>query len=157
MKRLLIVDDEPDLLESLAMALEGLFEVRTAANGKLALDQLAAERFDAILLDLMMPVMSGDQVIRALAGRPHPPIIVSSAGRNLEETCAELGIRHVLAKPYRLPALLAMLEAAIAGDGGAQDPENRSTPTATPTGPDGTGTPPSSAAAGATSLSITSS
>src|SRR5262249_30089841 len=92
-KRILLVDDEPDLVESLAMALEGQFEARTAHNGKEALAVLASEPIDAIVLDLMMPVMSGDELITELAARGSTvPVIVASASRNVEARCKELGI-----------------------------------------------------------------
>ncbi|HWU86423.1 MAG TPA: response regulator [Kofleriaceae bacterium] len=118
MKRILIVEDEPDLLEALAFALEDRYEVRTAANGRGALELLAAESFDAMIVDLMMPVMSGAELIRALDAASRPPIVVLSAGRDLRETCAELGITHYLQKPYRLSDLLEKIAAVLQpGDG----------------------------------------
>jgi DNA-binding response OmpR family regulator len=111
-KRVLLVDDEPDLVESLAMALEGHFEIRTAHNGKEALEVLDREPIDAIVLDLMMPVMSGDELIAELAARGSTvPVIVASASRNVEARCKELGIEHCLQKPYRLQKLLDHLNA----------------------------------------------
>ena len=112
MRRILLVDDEPDLVESLAMALEGHFEVRTAHNGEEALQVLDREPIDAIVLDLMMPVMSGDELIAELAARGITvPVIVASASRNVEARCKELGIEHCLQKPYRLQKLLDHLKA----------------------------------------------
>jgi CheY-like chemotaxis protein len=113
-KRVLIVDDEIDLVESLAMALEGTCEVRTANNGKQALELLQREpgSIDVIVLDLMMPVMSGDELI--LAMREHAidvPVIVASASRNVEQRCKQLGVEHCLQKPYRLSKLLERLTA----------------------------------------------
>lgn len=116
--RLLVVDDEPDLVDSLVMALEQDFEVHTASNGRIALDRLTAEPFEVVLLDLMMPVASGEDLLRALAGKPRPAIVVLSASRDLRETCARLGVAHYLQKPYRLPALLAKIAAARRGSRG---------------------------------------
>jgi DNA-binding response OmpR family regulator len=112
-KRVLIVDDEPDLVESLAMALEGYCEVSVAHNGKLALEVLLrGEPIDVIVLDLMMPVMSGEELIAELRARDiRVPVIVASASRNVEARCAELGVEHCLQKPYRLSRLLERLEA----------------------------------------------
>jgi DNA-binding response OmpR family regulator len=107
--RLLIVDDEPDLVDSLVMALEDDFEVQVASNGRVALERLMAEPFAVVLLDLMIPVISGESLLRTLDGKPHPPIIVLSASRDLREICAHLGVKHYLQKPYRLPALLAKI------------------------------------------------
>jgi DNA-binding response OmpR family regulator len=116
--RLLIVDDEPDLVDSLVMALADDFEVHAARNGRVALDRLTAEPFEVVLLDLMIPVLSGEDLLRALDGQPHPPIVVLSASRDLPETCARLGVTHYLQKPYRLPALLAKIADARRGSGG---------------------------------------
>jgi DNA-binding response OmpR family regulator len=110
--RLLVVDDEPDLVDSLVMALADDFEVHTASNGRIALDRLSSEPFEVVLLDLMMPVISGEDLLRALHGKPRPPIIVLSASRDLDETCARLGVTYYLQKPYRLPALFAKIAEA---------------------------------------------
>jgi len=145
MKRVLIVDDEPDLLESLSMALDMTFEVRTAVNGQLALEILLTEPVDVMVLDLMMPVLSGEELACELARRGlHVPTVVVSAGRELAATCQPLGIQHYLQKPYRLPALIAKLDAAMA----------EARPPGTPSGPgEGSATlddePAGAAAAGA--------
>jgi DNA-binding response OmpR family regulator len=110
--RVLLVDDEADLVESVALALEGHAEVVTARNGKEALDVILREPLDAIVLDLMMPVMSGEELISELAARKITvPVIVASASRNVEARCAELGVEHCLQKPYRLHKLLEHLRA----------------------------------------------
>lgn len=111
--KLLLVEDEPDVVDALVMALEPDFEVHTASNGCEALDRLAAETFDVVILDLMMPVLSGEELLRALEGKPHPPIVVASAIYELRETCERLGVKHYLQKPYRLPALLAKISESL--------------------------------------------
>jgi DNA-binding response OmpR family regulator len=117
--RLLVVDDEPDLVDSLVMALADHFEVHTASNGRIALDRLTSEPFEVVLLDLMMPVISGEDLLRALDGKQRPPIIVLSASGDLDETCARLGVTHYLQKPYRLPALFAKIADARCESGGS--------------------------------------
>jgi DNA-binding response OmpR family regulator len=110
-KRVLIVDDERDVVESLSMALENDFEIFTA-YGKAALAIVLAEPIDAIVLDLMMPVMSGEELIAELQRRDlRVPVIVASASRGVEARCAELGVLHCLQKPYRLAKLLEHLHA----------------------------------------------
>jgi CheY-like chemotaxis protein len=113
--RVLLVDDEADLVESLALALEGHATVLTAKNGQEALDVILGElaanepsrKIDAIVLDLMMPVMSGEELIAELKRRAITiPVIVASASRNVEARCDELGVQHCLQKPYRLQKLL---------------------------------------------------
>jgi two-component system capsular synthesis sensor histidine kinase RcsC len=112
--RVLLVDDEVDLVESLAMALEGQCDVLTAKNGAEALEVIlteGVEKIDAIVLDLMMPVMSGEELISELRRRAIGiPVIVASASRNVAERCEELGVEHCLQKPYRLHRLLDHLK-----------------------------------------------
>ena len=113
MIRVLLVDDEADLVESVAMALEGHATVMTAKHGQEALDVILreAENIDAIVLDLMMPVMSGEQLIAELEQRGIKiPVIVASASRDVEARCGELGVEHCLQKPYRLQKLLDHLK-----------------------------------------------
>jgi DNA-binding response OmpR family regulator len=110
--RVLLVDDEVDVVESLAMALEGEFEVMTARNGAEALELILRDPPDAIVLDLMMPKMSGEELIGELKKRAIKiPVIVASASRNVEARCEELGVQHCLQKPYRLQKLLDQLKA----------------------------------------------
>jgi CheY-like chemotaxis protein len=108
--RVLLVDDETDLVESLALALEDHCSVLTAKNGQEALEVIlreTPETIDAIVLDLMMPVMTGEQLLVELRTRGiRIPVIVASASRNVEARCHELGVEHCLQKPYRLQKLL---------------------------------------------------
>jgi CheY-like chemotaxis protein len=114
MKRVLLVDDERDVIESLRMALGHRYDLRTARNGREALAVIESEPIDVILLDLMMPIMSGEEVIQELAARGlEIPVVVASANKHVEATCKELGVEHCLIKPYRLQKLLDFLEAAI--------------------------------------------
>lgn len=111
MSRLLVVDDEPSILEVLTDVLgaEG-HEVVTAANGREGLQRLAELRPDLVLLDWMMPQVDGRQMLAAM--RAHPelariPVLVMSAGRlSLEERAR---IPHFLAKPFELDALLGLI------------------------------------------------
>jgi len=109
--RVLLVDDEADLIELLAMALQGHHDVVTAKNGAEALEVILREPPDAIVLDLMMPVMSGEELLAELDARGIKlPVIVASADRNAEARCRELGVQHCLQKPYRLQKLLDLLQ-----------------------------------------------
>jgi CheY-like chemotaxis protein len=107
MSKLLIVDDEVAILEALTdiLAVEG-YEVATAANGAEGLKRASDERPDLILLDLMMPVMDGQEMLRRLKEDPTLrgiPVVVMSAGR---VTKAELQGSRFLAKPFELDDLL---------------------------------------------------
>ena len=102
----LVVDDNYDLREVLEAALvQAGYRVSTAPNGKVALEQAHGNRPDLIVLDLMMPVMSGWQFLEARREDPEIatiPVIVDSAvlESNIE------GAAVVLRKPFDLDALL---------------------------------------------------
>jgi CheY-like chemotaxis protein len=107
----LIVEDDPDIRESLSeiLAARG-FRAAVASNGKDALDLLArtAQRPDVIVLDLMMPVMDGVEFLRHQAmdqHLAHVPVIILTAHdpRDLEETAQ---VHRVLRKPASLQHLL---------------------------------------------------
>lgn len=103
----LVVDDDQDIRESLAQILtEEGFDVTSACNGAEALEEIARKTPDVMLLDLMMPVLNGWEVLEALRKRgTHPklPVVVLSA---LE---AEGAVDYIQ-KPIRLPKLLALID-----------------------------------------------
>jgi CheY-like chemotaxis protein len=103
----LVVDDDQDIRESLAQVLvEEGFEVTSACNGAEALQEIARRVPDVMLLDLMMPVLNGWEVIEALrlsGSHPKLPIVVLSA-READ------GFADYIQKPIRLPKLLALLD-----------------------------------------------
>ena len=115
-KRILVVDDDIDIRDILADVLkdEG-FTVVCAANGKEAIRQLKshAERFDLILLDLMMPEADGWDFRRMQADEPDHkdiPVILMSASSNAQEQVSALGARGCLRKPFRVDELLVAIE-----------------------------------------------
>jgi two-component system, chemotaxis family, chemotaxis protein CheY len=113
----LVVDDDPDILEALAEILEAEgFEVRRARNGEEALERLSPQRPDLILLDLMMPVMDGWEFSQRMRQRPSVadiPVIVLSADRNVGSKTKEIGAVGYLAKPFELGDLLDMVRASL--------------------------------------------
>ncbi len=62
--KILIVDDDQGMLESLVIALEDEFELVTARNGQEALDVIGSQPVDVVLLDLMMPILDGEGYLR---------------------------------------------------------------------------------------------
>lgn len=105
----LVVDDDPDILEAICDILEvEHYRVARARNGAEALDRVEEEKPDAILLDLMMPVMDGVTFAQALRERPagDVPIVVISADGN-PQRAASVGARAYLAKPFDIDTLLA--------------------------------------------------
>lgn len=118
--RLLLVDDEPDNLAVLSrrLALMGYTAVTTVLDGPRALAAIAAERFDAMFLDIMMPGMSGVQVLEQLRldGRLEAmPVIVISASSEVATVarCLELGAEDYLSKPFNPVLLRARLRSVL--------------------------------------------
>lgn len=113
-RTVLVVDDDPDILQTLALCLstEG-YGVVMAANGKEALDVLRREKPAIILLDLMMPVMTGSEFLHhqkqdpSLAGIP--VIIISAADANHARAMA-LGAADYLQKPIEIAELTAKVQ-----------------------------------------------
>jgi len=111
----LIVDDDEGIRDALGEILrdEG-FPVATAANGEEAMTWLRQERPRSciVLLDLMMPVMDGDEFLRRKRLDPElealPVIIITASGRPVDPTP---GIRAYIQKPIEMPVLMAALEA----------------------------------------------
>jgi two-component system chemotaxis response regulator CheY len=120
----LVVDDDPDILDAICDILEvEHYRVARARNGLEALDRVEQERPAVILLDLMMPVMDGVTFAHALHARPQVadiPILVISADGN-PARAASVGARGYLAKPFDIDALLGHI-IALAGSGGGNEP-----------------------------------
>ena len=107
----LIVDDEPELRQLLTDVLESEgCRVARAANGAEALDRIADDRPDLIVLDLMMPVLDGWTFINSytrIAGTEIPIISLSAVlSDSATERLEHLGVRCCLAKPFDLNELL---------------------------------------------------
>jgi CheY-like chemotaxis protein len=119
MKRILVVDDDQDILESLRLLLESYYETCLAVNGTEAL--MAMERGfrpDAILLDLTMPVMDGADFLREMKRRDLKiPVIVVSSHPDAAAKVRELGIEEVIGKPFTYEQLKERLERVLQGTG----------------------------------------
>ncbi|WP_199243141.1 response regulator [Vitiosangium sp. GDMCC 1.1324] len=114
---MLVVDDDPDILEALSEILEAEgFEIRRARNGKEALDRLEPDPPQLILLDLMMPVMDGWEFAQRMRQKPavaNIPLIVLSADRNVGSKATDIGAVGHLAKPFELNDLLDMVRRSL--------------------------------------------
>ncbi len=113
-RTVLIVEDEPTLRETLAEALgaEG-FRVVVAADGRVALTQFRAERPDLVLLDLMLPELSGIEVCRIIRAESGVPIVMLTAkDSELDKVVGlELGADDYVTKPFSLRELTARIRA----------------------------------------------
>jgi CheY-like chemotaxis protein len=115
--RVLVVDDDPVIRSTVAELLtdEG-YRVQQAGDGAEALEIIRVAAPDAIVLDLMMPVLDGWAFVDHCRGEPgcaDVPIVVMSATHALHETAQRLhamGVRAVLAKPFDVDALIAIVQ-----------------------------------------------
>ncbi|HSW65634.1 MAG TPA: response regulator [Bacillota bacterium] len=98
-KHILIVEDEKPLAHALQLKLEhDGYKVSVASNGQECLDAVATGEFDVVLLDLMMPIMDGFQVLQQLQAKPkRPSVIVLS---NLSQREDEQRVLALGAKKY---------------------------------------------------------
>lgn len=133
-RRLLLIEDDATLRQALAFNLtrEG-YEVSTAADGVAGLEAGRNPRVDLIILDVMLPGMSGVELLRVLRrdGVTTPVIILSAKGDEIDRVVGlKVGADDYVAKPFSRPELLARIEAVLrrgrreladddAGDGGA--------------------------------------
>ena len=114
--RVLVVDDEPEILRCLRPALTACgFEVLAAVDGKEALRAIAASAPDIVLLDLGLPDIDGKEVItQARAFSKAPIIVLSARDREAEKIMAlDAGADDYVEKPFAIGELMARLRAAI--------------------------------------------
>jgi len=113
-RTILVVDDEPTLRETLVDALEADgFRVVAAADGRGALTAFRAERPDLVLLDLMLPELSGIEVCRIIRAESGVPIVMLTAkDSELDKVVGlELGADDYVTKPFSLRELSARIRA----------------------------------------------
>src|SRR5918992_1974534 len=116
-RRILLVEDDRTLRQALAFNLsrEG-YEVSTAAEGEAALEIARGEGLDLILLDVMLPGMSGMELLRVIRreGIATPVIILSAKGDEIDRVVGlKVGADDYVAKPFSRPELLARIEAVL--------------------------------------------
>lgn len=133
MARIVIADDEVDLVELLADILrdEG-HDVRTASDGFGALCSIRAWHPDAVILDLDMPRLSGRAVVSELHSDEvvaKTPIVLLSGNANVELIAAEIGVGFSITKPVLIDDLLAVIDHAL---GRPHDPPGGAKPLKAP-------------------------
>jgi two-component system sensor histidine kinase/response regulator len=131
---LLVADNEIDLLVASALLDRLGYATDTAPDGRRALDQLARNRYDAVLMGCHLPDRDGFEVTTELrrreAGRPRVPVIALSAGGDRDRgRCHAAGMDEVLPTPVTLAALDRVL-AEWTGGGAAASPAGKATPAA---------------------------
>ncbi|MFJ9559381.1 response regulator [Streptomyces fuscichromogenes] len=116
MTRVLVVEDDPQLVRALVINLQARqYGVDAAPDGATALRLAAARQPDVVMLDLGLPDMDGVDVIKALRGWTRVPILVLSARQASDEKVAALdaGADDYITKPFSMDELLARLRAAV--------------------------------------------
>jgi CheY-like chemotaxis protein len=125
LRRVLIADDDEDLRNALALALDVKgWTVIEARDGEEALALAREARPIVIMLDCRMPKKSGQEVYRELRGGGlDVPVLLMTAGTDVEHIAAELGIPHFLGKPFGIDELNAALDRAVGpGPVGGDEP-----------------------------------
>jgi two-component system OmpR family response regulator len=114
--RILIVEDEPDLLRSIAQALrEEGYAVDTAADGEDGFYKAESYDYDAIVLDVMLPKMDGWEILKRLRTIKKTPVLMLTARDQTRDRVKGLdtGADDYVVKPFDLPELFARLRALI--------------------------------------------
>ena len=114
--KIVIIEDDPGICTFLktTLAAEG-YDVIVAASGRSALDVISSHCPDCVLLDLGLPDMDGNEIIRSMRGWTSTPIVVISA-RSMEQdkaTALDLGADDYITKPFGAIELLARIRAAL--------------------------------------------
>jgi len=115
-KRILIVDDEPDVLKLAAFRLKKWgYEIITAIDGQMGLDMIRSEKPDLVLLDLRLPNMDGTDVCRQVKNDEalkHIPIILFTATADIAvaETAKEVKADDYIVKPFEPEQLLEKIK-----------------------------------------------
>jgi two-component system response regulator RegX3 len=114
--RILVVDDEPAIRDAISYALrsEG-FEVETVGDGESALESAARGEHDVVVLDLMLPGMSGMEVCRRVRAESAVPIIMLTArGAELDRVLGlEVGADDYVTKPFSMAELIGRIRAIL--------------------------------------------
>ena len=113
-KKVLIVDDDDEMQTLYGLYLRGeSFEIKEALNGQQALEILAQEPWDLIILDMIMPVMDGEEFLRRLNADPkikNIPIIIASVNEKIPKDILSLGnIIATLRKPFSIDILVGKI------------------------------------------------
>ena len=123
--RLLVVEDEPELLRVLAQALrEAGFAVDEADTGRRGLSKAAAWDYDLVLLDILLPEMDGWQVLGELRKTKRTPVLILTARDAIDDRIRglDIGADDYVVKPFSLSEVLARVRALIRRSAGQPDP-----------------------------------
>jgi len=131
MTRILLVDDDPAITRTVAIGLRAHgYHLRTATDGRTAVDLGRTDQPDLLILDLGLPDISGVEVLRQLRTWSHVPVIVLSArdGSDDKVEALDVGADDYVTKPFGMDELLARVRAAVRRSGANQAPETVESP-----------------------------
>lgn len=117
--KILVVDDEPNIVQTLRDRLEmNEYNVITACNGKEGLEVALQEKPDVVLLDVIMPIMDGHEMLEALRKQPggeDPSVIMLTARSQTQDISRAnaCGIDDYIVKPFDLSELLEKIESVV--------------------------------------------
>ncbi len=114
--RVLVIEDEPELLRVVAQALrEAGYAVDEASDGQEGLFKASSWEYDAVVLDLMLPILDGWQLLQKLRKDKKTPVLVVTARDSVNDRVRglDLGADDYLVKPFELTELFARLRALI--------------------------------------------
>ncbi len=117
--KILVVDDEPNIVQTLQDRLEmNEYEVVTAGNGREGLEKFEQEQPDVILLDVIMPIMDGHEMLEVLRKRPtgqNVSVIMLTARSQTQDIARAnaCGIDDYIVKPFDLSELLEKIESIV--------------------------------------------
>ena len=119
--KIVVADDDLDLCELLAMKLrQSDFEVFMALDGMQAIELVRSVEPDLVILDIMMPLMSGMEVLRQMKSEPaiaDIPVILMTAKRQENDVASgfALGVVDYIVKPFNLKDLVVQVRTVISG------------------------------------------
>ena len=132
MKTILVVDDEYALVESLSELLqEEGYRVVSAGNGRDGLARLQKEKPDLVLVDLMMPIADGKELVRGMRSladhRSVPVVMMSAAAKEVALPIPDrsLNVSRYLQKPFRFEKLLEAIEQLVGKGDASAHPDDR--------------------------------
>jgi phosphate regulon transcriptional regulator PhoB len=118
-KKILVVDDEPDIVELVSYNLKKeKFEISSASDGEEALAKIRKEKFDFLILDLMLPGIQGMELCRILRSDPRtknlPVIMLTAKGEEVDRILGlEIGADDYISKPFSPRELVARVRAVM--------------------------------------------
>ncbi len=120
-KKILIVEDNPDLSKVLELLLKSPYETIVAVNGKQAVDIAATQVPDLIVMDIIMPEMDGLEATRLIRQNPKTrsiPILAITAGlsNSIEDECSRIGFDDFMAKPFTYEQLVPRIRKLLKQD-----------------------------------------